>query len=443
MKKHLLLLSFLTLGLAVGNAQEETQNDSLKDKIQDSSLDSYNKWTIEFNVGQSKGIKPYSPGYFYSNPNKHIDIEVNHFSLGARYMISPKFGVKLDFAYDNLANRDGSGSLPFEMQQYRVGFQGVVNAVRLFSFEQRAGRFGLLFHGGFQAAQLTPQLGVNEGREEYNGGVMFGFTPQLRITNNLGFHADFTINSNVRQHFNWDGAYSDLSNNLAGSMYTVAIGLSYSFGREDIHGDWAIIPDQSSEDLKALDERIGELETMMNDTDKDGVPDYLDVENNSIAGVAVDTKGRMVDLNKNGVADELEKYMDTQINTAITTAAEQNNNAEVIKRLINEGYISVFFDFNSSKPTPASTQNISFVLTYLKNNPNASADITGHADEIGSTEVNKVLAEKRANNVRNTLIKAGINASRLNIIPAGEDNSVDKDSESARRLVRRATFTIK
>jgi len=177
----------------------------------------------------------------------------------------------------------------------------------------------------------------------------------------------------------------------------------------------------------------------MNDTDKDGVPDYLDVENNSIAGVAVDTKGRMVDLNKNGIADELERY----VNTTVSTAAEKNNSGEVVKRLINEGYVSVFFDFNSSKPTPASTQNLSFILTYLKQNPDASVDITGYADEIGPSDVNQALSEKRANTVRNTLINAGINASRLNIIPAGEDASVDKDSDAARRLVRRVMFKMK
>ncbi|HEY0091288.1 MAG TPA: hypothetical protein VGB43_02285, partial [Flavobacterium sp.] len=332
MKKHLLLLSFFTLTFGHAGAQE-VLNDTLKEKVQDSSLESYNRWTVEINAGMSKGIKPYSEGYYASNPNKHFAFVLNHYSLGARYMISPKFGVKLDFAYDDLQNSEGSGSLPFEMRHIRVGLQGVVNAVRLFSFEQRAGRFGLLFHGGFQLAQMTPIVSSSplftEGHKEYNAGVMFGMTPQIRITNKLGFHVDFTMNSNVRQHYNWDGAYSSSSNNLAGSLYTVSAGLSYSFGRENLHGDWAVIQEQSSAELAALDARIGELETMMNDTDKDGVPDYLDVENNSIAGVAVDTKGRMVDMNKNGVADELEKYMDEKI----TTAANESNNSEVVKRL--------------------------------------------------------------------------------------------------------------
>jgi OOP family OmpA-OmpF porin len=39
-------------------------------------------------------------------------------------------------------------------------------------------------------------------------------------------------------------------------------------------------------------------------------------------------------------------------------------------------------------------------------------------------------------------MKANIDASRLNVA-AGEDNSVEKDSEGARKLVRKVTFRIK
>lgn len=70
-----------------------------------------------------------------------------------------------------------------------------------------------------------------------------------------------------------------------------------------------------------LKKRIADLESMMTDTDRDGVADYLDVENNSMAGTTVDTKGRMVDQNNNGVDDEVEKYIAaTTVNN--TSAAE-------------------------------------------------------------------------------------------------------------------------
>jgi OOP family OmpA-OmpF porin len=182
---------------------------------------------------------------------------------------------------------------------------------------------------------------------------------------------------------------------------------------------------------------------MMNDSDKDGVPDYLDVENNSIAGVAVDTKGRMVDINKNGVPDELEKFMATNyVDKSQVSETLEKANADMIKRLINEGYVTTYFDTGKTNPTNVSTEGIDFMLTYLRNNPSAIIDIVGHADEIGKTAYNDKLSIQRANNVKNTLIKAGINASRLNVISSGEDTSVAPDSAEARRLVRRVTFKV-
>jgi OOP family OmpA-OmpF porin len=172
------------------------------------------------------------------------------------------------------------------------------------------------------------------------------------------------------------------------------------------------------------------------------VPDYLDAEQNSIVGVAVDTKGRMVDKNNNGVPDDLEKYVNNSItnnNNAATAAATDG----AVIQLINDGYIAAYFDTGKSTPNSASASNIGFILNYLKNNPSKSVDITGYADEIGSTEFNDKLASDRAQAVKTILNKAGIAESRLNIQSNGEDNSVDKKSDWARRLVRKTVFKIK
>jgi hypothetical protein len=65
------------------------------------------------------------------------------------------------------------------------------------------------------------------------------------------------------------------------------------------------------ESLKAenddLKKKIGALESQMNDTNQDGVADSFDVENSSIAGVMVDTKGKMIDLNQITVPDYADK----------------------------------------------------------------------------------------------------------------------------------------
>ena len=440
------LLCFCVVTTAQKNDKKKKKNLELIAVKPDKELvgETFNKWSIEAEFGQAKGSKPYTDGYFANNPGKFFGgADVNHVGIGARYMFSPKFGVKANLNVDNLQKQKGTDSPPFQMQHLQFSGEGVANLIRLFDVQNQAGRFGLLFHFGFQISRMQPGIGYYSNIHEWNGGVVGGLAPQFRIFRNVSVYADFTVNSNVRQHYNWDGqSFSDPKNNLTGSLFRTSIGISVALGKGKIHGDWAIIQDKNSVKLDSLNNRIGEIENLMNDSDKDGVPDYLDVENNSIAGVAVDTKGRMVDKNNNGVPDDLEKYVNNSISSNnTTTAAAATENA--ILQLINGGYIAAYFESNNAQPNNASTNNIGFILNYLRNNPSKSIDITGYADEIGGSEYNTKLAGERAQNVKTILMKAGISESRLSIISNGIDNSVDKKSEYARKLVRRTIFKVK
>jgi OOP family OmpA-OmpF porin len=191
------------------------------------------------------------------------------------------------------------------------------------------------------------------------------------------------------------------------------------------------------------EDRMAEIETMMNDTDRDGVPDYLDVENNTTNGVAVDAKGRAIDLNNNGVPDELERYVEAKTKEAIAVSNEttggRGNKSPL--ELINQGYINIFFDTDSFDPKSSSTNDLYFVINYLRDNPSATADIIGTADTRGSNEYNNNLSRKRAERVKNIVEKAGIDGSRMTIIPQGEDSLGDGSANLS--LVRKVTFIIK
>jgi OOP family OmpA-OmpF porin len=371
-------------------------------------------------------------------------------------MFSPKFGLKLDFSSDLFENVKGSGSNEFKTQQYKLSVQGVVNASRLFNIERELGRFNFLVHGGLQVGQLTPKLKSNTdryNRSEDNGGVIFGISPEFRIFKNFALIADYSVIYNYRQHYAWNGDYAPEENNLYGQMVSATIGLTYSLGENNIHGDWAPIITKEMLAVEALDKKVGDIQKLMDDSDKDGVPDYLDVENNSIAGVAVDTKGRMVDINKNGVPDELEKYLannysDKTETNKILEGALSESKSDLIKDLVNKGYVAAYFEFNAAKPTEMSSDGIGFILTYLRSNPTSSVDVIGYADEIGNSDYNIKLANKRSKAVKDILIKAGVNPYRINIIPGagvdrGIDKSVDAKSPEARRLVRKVVFQIK
>jgi OOP family OmpA-OmpF porin len=453
MKKSLLTLGLALVVLTSSYAQRRQRTEEeLKPLVKAKDTATYNAWSFEVALGQSKGIRPYTPGYFSSNPNAELgSVRANSFTIGVRYMMSPKFGFKFDLASDRLKNNT-TESLPFDVQQYRLGVQGVINASRLFGVEKQFNRFGLLLHGGLTAARITPKYDSpvvgevdNFNKTENTFGFIFGLTPEVRLSKKLGLQLDLSMISNFRQHFAWDGHYSETQNNLAGQMLNASLGITYGLGKFAEHGDYAVMPNKQLEEIAALEKRIGEMETLMNDTDKDGVPDYLDVENNSIAGVAVDTKGRMVDLNSNGIPDEMEAALGRTFadKNSVAKAIDAAGNSTMVAKFINEGYVATFFDTNKTKPTNVSTEGIDFILTYMRNNPTASVDIIGHADEIGDSERNKKLADQRANSVKQVLVKAGISADRLNVVAAGEDTSVDATSDEARRLVRRVTFKVK
>ena len=85
MRKHLPLLSVLLLSIATMNAQEENQEKKNVD---------FNRWSIDINGGVNNPTTPFADGYAAGT------LSPFHVDLGGRYMFSPKFGLKLDFGYD-------------------------------------------------------------------------------------------------------------------------------------------------------------------------------------------------------------------------------------------------------------------------------------------------------------------------------------------------------
>lgn len=405
-----------------------------------SQNDDFNKWSIEANVGMNKPVRPYTEGYFSSNPDKYLNIStVNHYDLGARYMFTNIFGAKLNFGYDKIENQSDSGSLPFESEYYSVGLQGYTNLGNLFNFNSFTKRINLLAHAGIQISQFTPKTGRYEGITEDNGGIIFGITPQVKITDKLVFTADFTAVNNIRQHYNWDGiALSNKDNNLTGLIYTTSVGLTYYLGKNKVHADWYYKENmEENKDFSDDDarKRIDELESMLNDDDRDGVANYLDVQNNTPNGLVVDSKGRFIDENKNGVPDELEKS-EREIATA------ENKNSDAMRSLIEKGYLNIFFDVNQDTPSIGSTENVFQLIQFLKNNPDKKVKLLGYADIRGGEHTNKTLSQRRAEGISKILISSGINKDRITVIAQGIDKSFTTETKANLNLARRVSVVL-
>ncbi|GAA3743429.1 MULTISPECIES: OmpA family protein [Flavobacterium] len=419
MKKKLVSASLLLLSFAAGAQNMATT--STKPNVEQE----YNKWSIELNGGVNKPTRAMTPGYTTESLNFF------HGDLGVRYMFNPKFGLKLDVGYDQFKEKKDTPD--FESRYVRASLQGVINVGRALNFETWTNTIGLLAHGGFGVSQISTETGF--GGQDYMAHGIAGLTGQIRLSDRVALTGDLTGIINGRQNWNFDGMGNTTTGSFDGILLNASVGLTFYLGKNQKHADWVGEEDRIGE----LEKRVDLIETGLIDSDKDGVADLYDLEPNSIAGVAVNTKGQSIDNNQNGVPDELESYLDKTYEKKGAGTATNNT----VEELINGGYVNVYFDFNSSKPTNASLSGVDFLVKYLKNNPGKSADIIGYADEIGNSNYNVELSRKRAEAVKKVAVNAGIDASRLNVIANGEDTSVNKNSKEARQIVRRVTFQVK
>tara|TARA_R100000935_G_scaffold8302_7_gene17501 strand:+ start:130593 stop:131879 length:1287 start_codon:yes stop_codon:yes gene_type:complete len=428
MKKITLLMATFLFGVVVMAQNNEQENLINTD---------YNKWSIEFGGGFVKPSSPFADGYRVKG------IAPYQASVGVRYMMNEKFGLRTNFGYASLSEEEGS--LPFETSYYRATLEGVSNLGNILEFSEWTNTFGLLFHagGGYSVINHEAPLELDEKDTSFN--IVLGITPQIKISERVAFYADFSLIPNVGMERTWDGTevIQTASRRIDdGLLYNVSAGFNIYLGGNDKHADWYSEETTLKSKIEELEDRLAKVETDLIDTDQDGVPDYLDREANTPSGVAVNTKGIAVDNNKNGIPDELEPSLDQRYVNESDYVRNQGGGLNV-KELLDKGYVNVYFKFNSTTPETYSLEAINYLIKYMDENPGANAELIGYADEIGDPAYNKNLSEKRANKVKEILVASGVAEGRLTVTGNGEDASVEKGSAQARQLVRRVTFKLK
>ena len=91
----------------------------------------------------------------------------------------------------------------------------------------------------------------------------------------------------------------------------------------------------------------------------------------------------------------------------------------------------VYFDYDSAEIRADAQATISANAAGLNSKSHLKITIEGHCDERGSTEYNLSLGDERANAVKNALVKAGVNASRINTISYGKEKPACTESTEA------------
>ncbi|NGZ90046.1 OmpA family protein [Psychroflexus maritimus] len=400
----------------------------------------FNRWSIDFGAGVNKATEPYASGF---DQNQITDLT---FELGARYMFNDKFGLRAEVGYSEI--QPSSGSFDFDSSFLRLGVSGVANLGAVLGFRDWTNRFNLLTHAGVQYGRLDTEFNSDTDQKI---GISGGLTPQLKLSNSIALNLNVTAFAFESDDLTWDGSTGATDRGFDSFMYTATIGASFYLGNSDNpSADWVDASDKKElqEEIDGLQNRLTTLEEDLKDDDKDGIPNYLDTEPNTPSGVMVDAKGRSIDENNNGVPDEMEaplSNMFVRVDGSNNEEYQKSSGSDerLIKRLINEGYINVYFDFDSVQPSVSSYDAVHFIRNYMLVNTDVNAELVGYADELGDDGYNQSLSEQRAKRVYDILVSSGISETRLDFKGSGVDNSVDKNSTSARKVVRKVTFKIK
>lgn len=135
-----------------------------------------------------------------------------------------------------------------------------------------------------------------------------------------------------------------------------------------------------------------------------------------------------------------DKYFISNLKLAVGAPDTRN-------KLITEGkFISrgIHFDMGSSVVKPQSYGAIKEIAAILKENTDVNIKIVGHTDSDGDDKVNLELSKKRAEAVKDILVKEfGIDASRLSTDGKGESEPIDKANTKVAKANNRRVELIK
>jgi outer membrane protein OmpA-like peptidoglycan-associated protein len=273
------------------------------------------------------------------------------------------------------------------------------------------------------------RLGLDNG--EFAGGVGFRF-----------------------RYLRFDYAYVVEPQNFLGENHR--FGLSLVFGEEETQGfserkvadrDGDGVPDKT-------DACPGQPEDFDGFADTDGCPDP-DNDGDGILDIDDDCPNQ---------AEDFDGFQDTDgcpdpdndgdgildVNDKCPDVAENFNNFEDTDGCPDEAPVKIptlahiNFKFGTAEisgadPIPVLDE----VARIMKENPSMKVKVTGHTDNIGSEEANNRLSMRRAQTVRDYLVKKGVDSNRFVLEGMGESEPIDtNDTELGRARNRRIEFSI-
>jgi OOP family OmpA-OmpF porin len=218
---------------------------------------------------------------------------------------------------------------------------------------------------------------------------------------------------------------------VSDNFFNATLGVSLKLGKHESHLMWHDPLQEIYYKLDVLANKNQDIEVCKKgDADNDGVCDDWDRQLDTPAGARVDGAGVALDTDLDGVIDLYDK--------CVTVPGPVENNGCPTTPPATTGPVTdntrtlegIEFDLNSDRILPSTTPILNNAVSYI-NSSNGAYTVIGATDTRASDAYNQKLSERRANSVKNYLIKNGVDSSKLNAVGRGEKDLKYPECEPA------------
>ena len=157
-----------------------------------------------------------------------------------------------------------------------------------------------------------------------------------------------------------------------------------------------------------------------------------------------------------GVSEQYNTYLaskttaDKSSKTDKKSVAKLNEKKNITEGSVKAGIVSdILFPFNDCKLSVEADKNVQNLITIMKENPSMEIEVLGFTDSQGKDSYNNKLSKKRAKNIRDQLVDAGISSGRIAFKGLGKTNPIainenadGTDNPDGRAFNRRVEFNV-
>jgi peptidoglycan-associated lipoprotein len=116
---------------------------------------------------------------------------------------------------------------------------------------------------------------------------------------------------------------------------------------------------------------------------------------------------------------------------------------EPVAELPSLDFGPIYYELDSAILREDSREKLDRAAEALRKRPEARLTIAGHTCELGTTEYNLMLAQRRAAAARDYLVRLGVKSDRIGIVAYGEERPADTGhDEASLARNRRSEFTV-